>query len=501
MSDDFSEIRPKSVPLSHSAPAPEATERPQAGRRITGALVVVIAVAVAIIVFWVVPDLVEPPRPTTSQPPPAESPGSPAPTRSKDDLPPFQALLKQQARERAQDELARFVELQLQLEEQMQVGEWGQTEYDNAKLLATLGDEHFVKEDFETAIASYSEAATFLAGLIQTGEALFGDALAAGMQALNDRNADEATSQFDQALTIDPNDPDALHGRARADLLPGINTALRKAKNHELAGEFDAALAVYEEVRGLDPETHGLNAVIDVAQQGLKRERIKEHLSVGFSALDRGRLSAARKAFNAALALEPGNQVALGGLEQTAEKTASNRIQSLRRTAVAAEQAEDWPTALEKYEAVLASDANIQFAREGRQRAIAQRRAGTGLGNIMAAPEKLSSANLYAQAQELLAEAKALTPRGPELTRKIDAVSSLIDAYRDPVAVTILSDNATQITVSTVGQLGSFDRKQLSLRPGAYTVIGSQDGCRDIRENIVVRPNMKPVDIRCLERM
>jgi hypothetical protein len=47
--------------------------------------------------------------------------------------------------------------------------------------------------------------------------------------------------------------------------------------------------------------------------------------------------------------------------------------------------------------------------------------------------------------------------------------------------------------------LGTFDEKQLTLRPGAYTVIGSRDGCRDVRTSILVRPDMQPVDIRCTE--
>ena len=393
------------------------------------------------------------------------------------------------------------MELQLQLEEQMQVGEWGQVDYDNAKLLATRGDEHFVKEEFETAIASYAQAAVALEGLIQTGESLFGEALAAGLQALNERDTELATEQFDRALTIDPSDPDALHGSQRSELLPQINIAMRQAKNHELAGEYSDAVTVYRRIENIDPETYGLGGALQTARQGLQRTQIQKHLSVGFSALDRGRLSAAREGFNAALRLDPGNPVALGGLEQTAERTARNRIETLRRAGINAEQAEEWATALEKYQAVLASDSNIQFAREGRQRSLAQRRVATGLANITTSPEKLSSVRLYSQAQELLAEAQALSPRGPKLKLKIDAVDSLIVAYREPVAVTFVSDNATQVTVSTIGKLGSFDTKRLNLRPGAYTVIGSQDGCLDIRENIVVRPNMEPVEIRCLERL
>ena len=111
------------------------------------------------------PDLVQPasidPEPAA---PTTTVAGTPTPFGADSELPPFQALLEQQARQKAQDELANFVELQLQLEQQMQVGEWGQNDYDNAKLLATVGDEHFVKEDFDIAIESYANAAVALAG-------------------------------------------------------------------------------------------------------------------------------------------------------------------------------------------------------------------------------------------------------------------------------------------------------------------------------------------------
>ncbi len=503
MSEDFSEIRPKSVPLSHSATATQSRPSRSTFDRIAGAAIAALILGLGVVVFLIVPDLVKPPQPAA----PAQetvtpaAPQTPAAAAKSDELPPFQMLLKQQARQKAQEELARFVELQLQLEQQMRVGEWGQADYDNAKLLATAGDEYFVKEEFDASIDSYARATAALAALIETGERLFGEAMAKGLQALNGRDPQVAMQQFELALTIDPKDPDALRGKQRAELLPQVITAMRQAKNYELAGNYAKALEVYDQVRNLDPETYGLDVALSAARQGLKGEQIKERLSVGFSALDRGELSNARQAFQAALALEPGNPVALGGLEQTAEQTATNRIESLRQAALAAEQREDWDAALEKYAAVLKSDANIQFAREGRRRATAQKRSATALARIIAAPEKLSSSQLFSEAQALLTEAKSLSPRGPQLSATIETVESLINAYREPIAVTFVSDNATQVTLSTVGELGSFERKELNLRPGAYTVIGSQDGCRDVREDIVVRPNMKPVEIRCLERL
>lgn len=501
MTDDLSEIRPKSVPLSHRAETGDQQPQRNGPSPVVAVVAALAIVAVAGIVFWVIPGMVHSPEVVTR---PVADPASadPQPARDgADSLPPFQQLLRQQARERAQAELARFVEMQMKLEENMQVGAWGQDRYDGVKDLASVGDELFLKEDFESAITSYQQAADGLAELISTGEQLFQQALGEGFDALNRRDVKMAVDRFDRALTINPDSVDAQHGRARADRLPEVDKLMRQAKNHQLAGEHRRALEVYEAVRDLDPDTHGLSQEIHSARQGLQRDQINAHLSRGFEALNGNRLAAAREAFNAALALDPGNAVAAGGLEQVADRDVSARLDGLRRAAARAEQAEDWQKALDSYQAVLASDSTIQFARDGRQRATVQLRVARGLANIIAAPEKLSSASLYAQAEKLLDEARSLAPRGVRLGAQIDAVSALIEAYRHPIAVTFVSDNATQVTVSTIGKLGSFERKEVSLRPGAYTVIGSRDGCRDIRENIVVRPNMAPVDIRCLERL
>ena len=504
MSDDFGEIRPKTVPLTHSASArPHSaalSHAKNAARRLGLMAFVAIAVIGLGVVFFVVPDFVTPPETELA---PAPNPQDPARGRPREDadLPPYQTLLRQQAREKAQDELARFVELQLQLEQQMQVGEWGLAAYDNAKILATAGDEQFLAEDFDASIASYQAASEALAQLIATGEKLFGTAMAAGLQALDERDEQRSLTEFSKALTIDPNDPDAQLGKQRAERLPQVNQLMRRAKNHELSGEFDAALAVYEQVRSLDAQTFGLAEAISETREGYLGEQVKAQLSAGFSALDQGKLQTARSAFNQALKLDPGNPVALGGLEQVVDKSTNTRIDDLRRLALSAEQAEDWQTAANHYAAVLKVDGNIQFARDGRARVAAQQKVLAGLGNIASTPENLSSSELFHQAEALLAQAQRLEPRGPRLAKLLEQVAALIEAYRYPIAVTILSDNLTQVTLSTVGRLGSFERKEVSLRPGAYTLIGSRDGCRDVRQNIIVRPNMRPIDVRCVERL
>jgi hypothetical protein len=76
----------------------------------------------------------------------------------------------------------------------------------------------------------------------------------------------------------------------------------------------------------------------------------------------------------------------------------------------------------------------------------------------------------------------------------------LADAIR-PVRVTLESDNLTEIVLYKVGRLGTFDRFQLELRPGTYTVVGTRKGFRDVRQQFTVRPGESagPFTVRCEE--
>jgi tetratricopeptide (TPR) repeat protein len=498
--EEFSPIRPKSVPLSHVEDQQQTRARPARRLPWTYLLAGAAVTLLLVLVFLVVPDLVTPPA-ATPQSPASTTIETPAvPARGDDEqLPPFEALLREQTREKAQKELSRFVELQLALEESMQVGVWGQSDFDGAKTLATRGDEQFVAEAFEESLDSYRAAGDALEVLIATGEALLAEALGEGAAALNARDENAARGAFQRALTIDPDNAEANNGVARANLLPEVISLLREGKNHELAGDFRAALATYEKVQALDSQTHGLTAALAMARAGVQDMVFREHLSAGFAAMDSEQFERARSSFNAALKLKPADPVALGGLEQVAERKDLATIRSLRASAEAFSAAEEWRAAIEEYDRVLALDSNIQFAKTGRARALTQERTSVTLGNIIASPDKLSSKSLFGQAQDILDSAQALEPRGPKLAGQIARVQDLLATYGTPVPVLFRSDNLTEITLSTVGRLGTFSEKELSLRPGAYTVIGSRDGCRDVRESILVRPDMQPVEIRCEE--
>jgi tetratricopeptide (TPR) repeat protein len=520
MSDDFSAIRPKKVPLSHVDSEPQAVTG-KATSVITWGLGVLLALALLIGVFVVVPAWLEnarqqapiaagpTPTPAATDPGAGASPAAAAAaprqggTNAGPDtaLPPFQELQRQQAREQAQKELARFVELQIELEQSMQVGAWGADAYRQAKDLAAAGDQAFVQDQFQQAVEKYQQATEGLEALIERGRGLLEKSIQDGTAALAARDQERAERAFELAGTIDANDPRIAAGKARAALLPEVGALMREARNHELAERWADAQRTYQRVQQLDAATSGLAEAMTRVGAGQTQARVQTLLSDGFARLEEGRFDAARSAFRDALALQPGNPVAEGGLEQVARRADVSRINDLRQQAEKAEREERWAEAEALYGKVLAQDGAIAFAQAGRANAAAQQRTHAALANILQNPDRLSSENLYREAEEILARAEALDPKGATLSAQIADVRATLAAYADPVPVVLRSDNLTQVTLSTVGPLGSFTEKQLALRPGSYTVIGSRDGCRDVREQIVVRENMNPIDIRCVETL
>jgi len=80
-------------------------------------------------------------------------------------------------------------------------------------------------------------------------------------------------------------------------------------------------------------------------------------------------------------------------------------------------------------------------------------------------------------------------------------VERLVDAAETPVQVALASDNLTDVTIYRVGRLGTFERKDVDLLPGRYTVVGVRAGFRDVRRELNVPPggDAPMLVIRCEE--
>jgi hypothetical protein len=101
----------------------------------------------------------------------------------------------------------------------------------------------------------------------------------------------------------------------------------------------------------------------------------------------------------------------------------------------------------------------------------------------------------------LLDQARAIEEPGPKLASQAEQLAALMELASTPIAITLISDGATEVTVYRVGELGQFTSKSLSLKPGNYTAVGHRVGYRDVRKNFSVLPGAanEPITIACTE--
>jgi eukaryotic-like serine/threonine-protein kinase len=221
----------------------------------------------------------------------------------------------------------------------------------------------------------------------------------------------------------------------------------------------------------------------------------------GFAALGAGQLEKARRAFEAARALRPDGPEAREGLRRV-EAARNVRTLPLRRAeAEDLEDEEHWQDALDAYDAILRQDASAAWAQQGRARAGARLQLGDSLQALIDHPDRLANARVRNEAASLLQTAEQQPTVGPVLRTQITRLTTLLPALDKAVHLSLVSDSLTQVTISSVGSFGSFARRDIELKPGRYTVIGTRDGYREVRRDITVSPGEEylTVNVSCSE--
>jgi hypothetical protein len=136
---------------------------------------------------------------------------------------------------------------------------------------------------------------------------------------------------------------------------------------------------------------------------------------------------------------------------------------------------------------VLATDETLMFAQTGLERAEVRAGLDAKLKHLIDNPTLLFGDTVLSDARKLLDDAAAVPEAGPRLTEQIAQLGRLVDLAATPISVQLQSDEITNVTLYRIGVLGVFASKQIELRPGTYTVVGSGTGYRDV-PTFTVRP-------------
>jgi hypothetical protein len=398
-------------------------------------------------------------------------------------------------KEQADRTLAEFMKLKQNLEAKG-ASQWGKETYREMMQFADEADRLLLEDDYRAAAENYAAAAARAQVLIGRIEPVLKQVLAEGQAALDQLNGDLARQKFSIALMIDPANRLAQQSLQRAQKIEDVRQLLESGKRHEEAGKIAFAHADYREALRLDPDSKEARQALTRTQDQISEAEFQRLMSEGLTALHRNAYQDARAKLLKAQSFRPESQEAKDALAQVDQAIRLARIETYRQKAADAEQAENWQQALDAYLQALEIDANIQFAARGKTRAQDRIRIARRIDFFLQQPAVLESDRQLENAIALIAEIDEIKPKGPQLKDRFEKLVRIVDAAQTRVKIIIESDTFTDVAVYKVGKLGRFESRELSLRPGTYTVVGTRDGYQDIRKKITVRAEQSLVRIR-----
>ncbi|MEJ1966340.1 MAG: protein kinase [Gammaproteobacteria bacterium] len=380
-------------------------------------------------------------------------------------------------------------------------GVWGGADFATAKTLAAESVGAHDAGSLSLAGKRLDEAIGLLGNIeSRTGQTLAAQ-LATGDRALAAGQGEVARQAYDSARQIDPNNRRATEGLQRVRNLSGVLPLLADGENAEAARDYARAVQDYSQALSIDPGNARAKAGLDRAHASFGQDAYAKSVGTGFAALGAGRLDEARVAFEKARTIRPGGAEAQTGLQRVGAALSARGYATTRQRAAALEAEERWTDAYNEYDAALKVDPSLVFAQQGRARAGSRADLSSSLQALIDRPERLASPSVRDEAEALVRKASGADPSGPVLRSQIARLQILLPEFDVPVRLELVSDNATQVQITRVGTFGTFSKREIELKPGKYTVVGTRPGFRDVRRDVTIAPgrDVQTISVSCVE--
>jgi len=400
----------------------------------------------------------------------------------------------------AEELLLQLIEKQKLLETKA-VQKWAEQEFRIALELGSSGDEHFRKQQYPQAIASYKNAVMILNDLENKVAPTLAEHLKKGELALTQAEKETAIIHFELANSIEPNNTQAINGLKRAETIEELYSLLAQGGKLEAANRFADAKNTYKKASELDPLSPEAKTALGRVSNRLAQNEFTRLINHGYAELKKRQYGDARAAFTSAQKLFPTSDKPKQGIAAIERELLNEKLTALSIEAGHFEDAQDWGNASESYQQMLALSSNSSSALQGLERSKKREQLLSELNRHIENNLRLSSEQVANNAKQLLQEVATANNPGSKIEQRASKLEELIVLANKPISITLQSDNLTDIVIFKVGKFGKFEQRKIELKSGKYTIVGSRSGFRDVRKVLTVTtetPN-KPIIVRCDE--
>lgn len=376
---------------------------------------------------------------------------------------------------------------------------WSKDEYSLTLTKEQEGRELFDQGFYGKAKFSYESAINDAKELLKKGRNLFSTYLEEGFALLEQEYDVEATILFEKALSIIPNDKNALNGLERASVFKEVMKFQKEAELYIKVGDYDVAYQLVTKATILD-SANKKTKYLSIKLDKLILERdLSIAIDEGYFYLENNDYKNARESFEHALKIDNVSQSALTGLNLVGEGEKRVQINTDRLMAEKYFADEQFLKSVNFYSSILKIDSSLAFAVSGLSRANEYINLEGQMDRYLNRPDRVSSKAVFLEANKLLVKLRSLQ-FGKRLEQKRQDLSTLIDKYSSFVTLKISSDNKTQISIQNGENLGTFLDKEIKIYPGKYTFIGKRKNYVTVRKILEIT-NTTSLFLSCQEKI
>jgi tetratricopeptide (TPR) repeat protein len=415
---------------------------------------------------------------------------------------PWQDAQLAKYRLQAQNILSKVLTKQKRLEDK-KVSLWASSAFEESLAQAASGDLFYRNQEFSTAIETYQQALQKFTKIEANITTIFTERLAKGQAAIEANDTHTAKKELQIAMYMQVDNEDVKISFDRALVLDKVIILLQKGKVQQEEQQFSLAKESFVKAAELDPYSTKVKTRLLEINSLIKNDKYAQAMSEGYKALLNNQYDKALLSFTKALKIFPDSIDTKQAIKQSHnEKTQTALAKHIKQGQVF-ELQEQWQSALATYNQALLLDQSLIAAKVGMIRTQARLNFDHQLQNIIDKPDRLMEANVFAQANQHYKSALQINYAGKRLLQQITKIDQLLTLFVNPLPLTIESDNQTNISLQRNGTLGRFMAKELVLKPGKYTFIGTRDGYRDVIKKVMLMPEgeNKNVTIQCIERV
>lgn len=396
--------------------------------------------------------------------------------------------------------LLQLIEKQKLLEKKA-VKKWAEDEFNIALTLGTSGDEQFRKNNYAAAITSYQNSLMVLNDLEKKIVPTLALHLEKGELALTQAEKNTAIVHFELAKAIEAENIQAINGLKRAETINELYALLEQGGKLEATNRFVDAKNAYQEATLLDPLSTEAKTALNRVASRLAENEFTGLINKGYATLKLRQYGNARTAFLAAQKISPNSSKPQQGIAEIDQAIHDEKLTALNAEAQQFEETQDWSNATYTYQQMLVISSNSSIAQDGLARSQKREAILVSLNEHINNKLRLGSEKVSSEAEQLLQQVASVNNPGSKITQKAATLKEFILLAKQPVSITLQSDNQTDIAIFKVGKLGKFEQRKVDLKIGKYTIVGSRSGFRDVRKVITVSSdmNIKSFKIRCEE--